>query len=334
MRFLHRENGEILELPAWGSYERSFHVFDIESVDAINAALAARRPLLLRGEPGTGKSQLARAAAVALGRAFHSSVIDALTEPRDLLWRLDAVTRLAEAQLAGALGTDDEGKLRKRLAEEKFLQPGPVWWALDWPGAELQARKVGLTAPEAPDGWSVEHSVVLLIDEIDKADASVPNGLLEALGAGRFECPGGRVVGRSELGPPPLVMVTTNEERSLPDAFIRRCLVHHIRWPRDREKLIQALMARGAAHFSECSEQVLRRAAEMLVEDRELISARRLSPPGGAEYLDLLRAVIEMVGDSEVAARLHADDDDGRLMELLGRVGRYTLQKHPEEPGR
>src|SRR4051812_49021009 len=86
-------------LPAMGGMPSSVHVIDEESIDAINAALATARPLLVRGEPGTGKSQLARAAAVLLGRAFLAHAVDARTETRDLLWTLDAVARLATAQV-------------------------------------------------------------------------------------------------------------------------------------------------------------------------------------------------------------------------------------------
>ncbi|MFN7952185.1 MAG: AAA family ATPase [bacterium] len=101
--FLECTEGTRIDLPAHGALPAAVHVFDAESVHAINAALAAERPLLVRGEPGTGKSQLARAAAVALKGGYRSKVIDARTEVQDLFFTFDAVARLAEAQLQGAL---------------------------------------------------------------------------------------------------------------------------------------------------------------------------------------------------------------------------------------
>ncbi len=115
MKYLEIVDGDRLELPAQGALPATVHVFDAESVDAVNAALAAGRPLLVRGEPGTGKSQLARAAAGGLGRPLVSTVIEARTEARDLLWSFDTVARLAEAQVQGALAGRDEAATRRAL---------------------------------------------------------------------------------------------------------------------------------------------------------------------------------------------------------------------------
>src|SRR5512145_637776 len=104
-------DGKEQPLGACGSITEKVHVLEKTAIHAVNAALAARRPLLVRGEPGTGKSQLARAAAVAMNRPFLSHVVDSRTTAEDLLWRFDAVGRLAEAQLAGALGVKDEAQL-------------------------------------------------------------------------------------------------------------------------------------------------------------------------------------------------------------------------------
>ncbi len=320
MKYLDIADGHRLELPVEGALPATVHVFEAESADAVNAALAAGRPLLVRGEPGTGKSQLARAAAVGLGRALVSTVIDARTEARDLLWTFDAVARLAEAQVQGALGRRDEAAVRASLRQERFLAPGPLWWTFDWARAARQAAAVGAAAPPAPDGWQPEDGVVLLIDEIDKADSAVPNGLLECLGEGRFSCPGGAVVARAE-GTMPLVVVTTNEERALPDPFLRRCLVLQLRWPEDREAFVAALVRRGRAHFADCGEQVLTETADLLAGDRERVAAQGLLPPGGAEYLDLVRALVEL-----------APGDDHRQREVLERIARFALEKHPAEP--
>lgn len=94
-----KDPGKPIELPRTGSLPGEWHVFEPRTVNAINAALAARRPLLVRGDPGVGKSQLARAAAQQLGRAFISFVVDSRTESRDLLYHFDAVQRLADAQI-------------------------------------------------------------------------------------------------------------------------------------------------------------------------------------------------------------------------------------------
>ena len=126
----------------------SAHVFEKEMIDAIDFAIAARRPLLVRGEPGTGKSQLARAAAKALGRAFVSKVLDVHTEPRDLFWWLDSVERLADAQILGIGEKEHKTRdVRETLDLKHYIEPGPLWWAFDWKSAEFQAKQARRLAP-------------------------------------------------------------------------------------------------------------------------------------------------------------------------------------------
>ena len=157
-----------------------------------------------------------------------------------------------------------------------------------------------------------------MVDEIDKADSSVPNGLLESLGQGRFVGPDGAAIVATP--PLPLVIVTTNEERALPAAFLRRCLAHHLRLPTEPEPLKVWLKDRGRAHFGDAvSEGVLHKAAEMLIEDREKCLERSVGPPGGAEYLDLLRAVSQLA------------NEDAQREKLLDRLGKFALEKHPPE---
>lgn len=167
-------------------------------IDAIDAALAAQRPLLVRGEPGIGKSQLVRAAARHLGRVSLSRVVDARTESTDLLWHYDAVARLADAQLAGALGAKEPaGRVRRRLAVGHYLRPGPLWWAFDWTDAARQAKALCQGEPpqdpdpNAPLPPDPARGSVVLVDEIDKADSE-----------SRARCAGGR---RAKAGrrPPP-----------------------------------------------------------------------------------------------------------------------------------
>ena len=293
-KFLTNPSGSIT-LPTTGDFAPDVHVFDQRSVDAINAALAARRPLLVRGEPGVGKSQLARAAAHQLKRAFISFVVDSRTESRDLLWHFDAVQRLADAQICGQIFKSFK-EARQELAEEKYIRPGPLWWAFDWAGAEQRVTNTRVVHHK-PERWKAADGCVLLIDEIDKGESDVPNGLLEALGENKITVPYAEPVVVKNA--PPLVIITTNAERSLPDAFLRRCLVLSIDLPQEREALIKQLIARGKAHFPSVDETVLLEAADQLVKDRVATKAAHVTPlPGQAEYLDLLRAVTQLKPDS------------------------------------
>ena len=203
--------------------------------------------------PGRANS---RAAAEALGRAFLPHSVDGRTEPRDLLYTVDTVARLAEAQLMSALRDVEPREVRRRIDVLEFVQPGPLWWAFDWDSAREQARRSGAGEPVTPEGWVPEHGSVVLVDEIDKADSDVPNGLLEALGHGRFDVPG-RAAVTLDRTRPPLVVITTNEERALPDAFLRRCLVLHLTLPEEAGALVRTLVERGRAHFNECGGGVL-----------------------------------------------------------------------------
>ncbi len=306
--------------PDGGAGDR-VHLLGATEIHAVNAAIAAGRPLLVRGEPGTGKSQLARAAAMKLHRALVQEVIDYHAESRDLMWTFDAVQRLADAQIAGALG-EDRATLKTELAVAKYLRPGPLWWAFHWAGAAEQATCVGAPHPPLPDGCHHENGCVLLIDEIDKAESEVPNGLLEALGARAFT-PFGHCAPVRAIDTPPLVVITTNEERALPDAFLRRCLVLWLRLPEAEDDLIAFLVARGRAHFSDVAAPVLEKAARMLVRDRRAATEAQLQPrPGQAEYLDLVRAVRGLAP---------ADDPEAQIA-LLETVAGFALKKHAGLP--
>lgn len=292
------ENETSINLTAVSANFEAVHIFDGQSIYAINAALASGRPLLVRGEPGVGKSQLAHAAARQLGRVFLQCVVDIQTEAEDLLWRFNSVRRLAEAQIAGAfarwLADEFEKSLREweaKLALSRFIHPGPLWWAFDWKDAKAQAIEAQSSIPSVESYADPARGVVLLIDEIDKAEADVPNGLLEALGAGQFK-PSGRVSPVKSQHPHPLVVITTNEERALPNAFIRRCLVLNMELPQDEKELIRLLVKRGARHFPEIDVDVLKSAAGQLALDRRSAIEQGLRPlPGQAEYMDLLRAL-------------------------------------------
>ena len=321
MNLMQIKADHVTELATSKGTPEQVHVFDQQSIDAVNAALAAGRPLLVRGEPGTGKSQLARAAAKELGRVFVSYVVDSRTESRDLLWQLDAVSRLAEAQLCGALN-EDADQARVRLDVANFVTPGPLWWAFDWNDALAQSGRAGHAEQQQAsqdDEGNPDKGCAVLIDEIDKAESDVPNGLLEALGAGRF-LPLGRSDAVSAHEPVPLVLITTNEERRLPDAFVRRCLVLRLSLPATRIGLTDLLVQRGRAHFKQAEEELLETAAGLLADDRDFARQHRVPLPGQAEYLDLVRAV-----------RSLAKGAQERQKEIIETVAGFTLKKHAGE---
>lgn len=319
------DNGK-RQLPAYGSWPESVHQFDSDSINALKAALAARRPLLLRGDPGTGKSQLARAAAMALGRLFVYEVVNAHTESQDLLGRFDAVSRLAEAQaLQGLPYTAEERK--QLLASKNYIAPGPLWWALCWQSADkvYQNSQYRLSRPEPPTkDWQPSDGSVLLIDEIDKANAELPNGLLEILGNNAVTVPWLQIAIGGKDSLPPLVIITTNEERELPAAFVRRCLVLNLELPDTADEFLALMVERGQLHYGDCcTKSVCRRAAEQLWQDRN--SARDdgvTCLPGQAEYLDILRALALLA------------KDEAEQMALLEKIHKFALKKYPVKYGR
>jgi MoxR-like ATPase len=309
-----------IELISAGNRPEQYHQFEPESALAIRAALAARRPLLVRGKPGVGKTQLAEAAAKELGRPLLRRVVDSRTEARDLLWEFDAVMRLAEAQISSALSTVPE--IRKRLSVRRFLRPGPLWWAFDWESALKQARQSRSPVPTLDPGADPANGSVVLIDEIDKADTDVPNGLLEALGSSEFT-PLGSKRAIKVTGEPPLVIITTNEERVLPNAFVRRCLVLRLRLPDEDDKLIEFLENRARIHFPSQAEsgkydRLFHDAAVMLARDRATARQQFVEPwPGQAEYLDLLRAVLHL-----------QPDEVENHQAILDSLATFTFKKH------
>ena len=315
---------------------------------AIRAAIAARRPLLVRGEPGTGKTQLAWAAAAMLKRPLLTFTVDSNTESRDLLWEFDAVQRLAEAQVV-AKTEKDPNKLRDEIEVKKFLRPGPLWWAFDWDGAQDQFPNEKPPAIMPVDGnWTAADGVVILIDEIDKAESNVPNGLLEALGMREFTPRGfSNAVRQNECNEPPLIVITTNEERALPFAFVRRCLVTELKVPEteNAEGFIEFMAARGEAHFGEAAKIMIqtendeqpadqdnvnsepidvpltRAAAKVLLGDRrEAIRKQEFPRPGLAEYLDFVRAIVNFNVD-------RSPDDHRSPQDVFEQIQSFVFNK-------
>ena len=248
------------------------YVFSDEITFAVNIALATNRPLLVRGASGCGKTSLARSVAEHMGCAYRETVITARTQARDLLWTTDLLRRLQDAQ-TGDLSSD----------WGQYIVPGPIWWAFDSRGASEQYRRAHPNA--APEEVSASERTVLLIDEIDKADPDVPNSLLRPIGDLAFDVEetGQRVTVQDT---PPLVIVTTNEERDLPPAFLRRCVELNI--PAFTEPQLVAI---GRAHFPGLSQSLLGAAAQLVASASKLRDRREANP---AEYLDTLRACSEL----------------------------------------
>lgn len=276
--------------------DRSIYVYTDEIVLAVNVALVTGRPLLVRGPSGCGKSTLARNVARTLGRRYYEQVISSRTQARDLLWQIDLLRRLQDAQ-ANKLAPDFG----------PYVLPGVLWWAFDRGSALAQAASSRAVFPAEPGEYSEGTRSVVLLDEIDKADPDVPNNLLVPLGSLTFlvEETGQQV----HAGEPPLVFLTTNDERDLPPAFIRRCVELKITNPTHEQ-----LIAVGRAHFGNASDKLLSDLAVLFG-----VNGESANPPSTAEYLDTVRACIRL-GVSPQSA----------LFETLTRV---TVWKHGRTPG-
>jgi len=247
------------------------YVFTDEIVLALDVALSTGRPLLVRGASGSGKTSLARSVATRAGWLLFEAVVTARTQARDLLWSVDTLRRLQDAQ-TGRLAADFS----------QYIAPGPCWWAFDPIAASSQQAR---STPGAGTPVSSGARTVLLIDEIDKADPDVPNSLLRPLGdlAFRVEETGQTV---SAGFPAPLVVLTTNEERDLPPAFLRRCV--ELNMPAvSRERLVSI----GKAHEPEAASELLSAVADLVLGG---VERRERREPNPAEYLDVLRACREL----------------------------------------
>jgi MoxR-like ATPase len=277
--------------------DRSVYVYSDEIVLAVNVALATGRPLMVRGPSGCGKSTLARNVARTLGRRYYEQVISSRTQARDLLWQVDLLRRLQDAQAE---------KLAPDFAP--YVLPSVLWWAFDRTSALAQlARSRTGNISEPGEYVSSLHAVVLL-DEIDKADPDVPNNLLVPLGSLTFlvEETGEQV----HAAEPPLVFLTTNDERDLPPAFARRCVELKLASPTPEQ-----LVTIGKAHFETAPEPLLAEVAALF----GMAGDGAANPPSTAEYLDTVRACLGL----EV-------QPGSPLFETLSRV---TVWKHGRTPG-
>jgi MoxR-like ATPase len=217
---------------------------------AVNAAVTLQRPLLVKGEPGTGKTELARQVATALGLPMLEWHVKSTTRAQQGLYEYDAVSRLRDSQLGDPRVGDVKNYIRK----------GKLWQAFEAPGR-----------------------VVLLIDEIDKADIEFPNDLLQELDRMEFFVyETGETIRAAHR---PVVIITSNNEKELPDAFLRRCFFHYIRFPE-----MDTLRAIVAVHFPGIKDALLTTALTQFYELRETPGLKK--KPSTSEVLDWLKLLL------------------------------------------
>jgi MoxR-like ATPase len=259
---------------------------------AVNAAIALERPLLVKGEPGTGKTELARQVAQALDLRLIEWAVKSTTRAQHGLYEYDAVSRLRDSQLGDPRVSDVRHYLRK----------GRLW-----------------------EAFEADEKVVLLIDEIDKADIEFPNDLLQELDRMEFFVheTGETVRARRR----PVVIITSNNEKELPDAFLRRCFFHFIRFP-EAETLARIV----EVHFPGVKRDLLREALTQFYALRETPGLKK--KPSTSEMLDWIRLLTaedldaaDLRGDARSALpRLHGallkNEQDVHLFERLAFMAR------------
>jgi len=250
---------------------------------AVNAAIALQRPLLVKGEPGTGKTVLAQEIARSLGYPLIEWHIKSTTKAQQGLYEYDAVSRLRDGQL---------GDERVRDVSNYIIR-GKLW-----------------------EAFSSETPVVLLIDEVDKADIEFPNDLLLELDRMQFHVYETKetVVARQR----PIVIITSNNEKELPDAFLRRCFFHFIRFP-DRETMERILQA----HYPDLRADLAREALNVFFQIREVNELKK--KPATSELLDWLKLL--MIEDMPAEA-LRSSDAKVAIPPLYGALLKNEQDVH------
>ena len=217
---------------------------------AVNAAVALKRPLLIKGEPGTGKTLLAEEVAKALDMPLISWHIKSTTKAQQGLYEYDAVSRLRDSQL-GAEGVEDVAN---------YIKKGKLW-----------------------EAFTAEDQVVLLIDEIDKADIEFPNDLLLELDRMEFFVYETQQLIKAEQRP--IVIITSNNEKELPDAFLRRCFFHYINFP-DAETMMKII----DVHYPDIKKELVRDALEIFFDLRKVPGLKK--KPSTSELIDWLKLLL------------------------------------------
>ena len=217
---------------------------------AVNAAVALERPLLVKGEPGTGKTELARQVADALGLRMIEWNIKSTTKAQQGLYEYDAVSRLRDSQLGDERVHDISN----------YIKRGKLW-----------------------EAFESDEKVVLLIDEIDKADIEFPNDLLQELDKMEFHVyETGQTIRAKQR---PIMIITSNNEKELPDAFLRRCFFHYIRFP-DTDTMKKIV----EVHHPGIKEQLLTTALTQFYEIRDMAGLKK--KPSTSEVLDWLKLLL------------------------------------------
>ena len=226
------------------------YIADKDLMVAVNAAIRLERPLLVKGEPGTGKTELARQVATALGLDLIEWNVKSTTKAQQGLYEYDAVSRLRDSQL-GDIRVHDVGN---------YIRRGKLWQAF--------------TSPT---------KCVLLIDEIDKADIEFPNDLLQELDRMEFHVYETGETIRAAIRP--IVIITSNNEKELPDAFLRRCFFHYIRFP-DMETLTRIV----EVHYPGIKQTLVHAALTQFFEIRDVPGLKK--KPSTSEALDWIRLLV------------------------------------------
>lgn len=280
---------------------------------AVNVALATGRPLLVRGPSGSGKSSLAYNVARVLRRPYYEFVITSRTQAQDLQWRFDAVRRLGDAQAWRS--ADGDAPATPWHSYYPYIEPGVLWWVFDPDSAETRGHPAAADLPFptahnpvvfTPTGGVLGGPVVLL-DEIDKADPDFANNLLVPIGSQQFRVEEiqrtftyQRTAGDGLLRRP-LIIITTNEERRLPQAFLRRCVSLELEGPGPDGLVEIAGKIHGTTH-TDLYQQVVTAMTNLVRERLGLegaaVDAAARIHLNVAQFLDAVQACLELTGVS------------------------------------